>query len=428
MPFSVLRTWGLGLVGWAMLGIAAYCLWEWADGLDPAPVRVVLRDEATGEPQDLPNQRVQAQSDPAPRDRQGGWPYLATGLTLLVLSTSAGSLPFVLLPRLLGSNHPQLPPPARTKVLERPDGTKLHVEYFGNPSGPTLVFTHGWSMDRTSWSYLVETLDKKCQIVVWDLPGLGRSRQPSNRDFSIEKMARDLEAVVEIAGKGPIILVGHSIGGMITQTFCRLNPNLLGPRIVGIALVHTTYTNPLRTALAAGFLTAIERPILIPLNYLTIWLAPLAWLSNMQSYFSGSLHVMTRIASFSGSHTWGQLDYSAWLAAIASPAVVARGNLAMLAFDEQQELPKLEIPVLIVAGKHDRMTKAEASERIAELVPHARETEIKSGHLGLWERSDELTSLIAEFALAEFALHPGRTASAGRTVPSSPPSHAEQRS
>jgi hypothetical protein len=108
------------------------------DGVDPAPVRIVSRDSATGETQVLPDQR-----DPAHRDRQGGWPYLAAGLAFLIFSTCAGSFPFVLLPRVIGSERPQLPPPARTKVVERPDETKLHVEYLGNPSGPTLVFTHG---------------------------------------------------------------------------------------------------------------------------------------------------------------------------------------------------------------------------------------------------------------------------------------------
>jgi pimeloyl-ACP methyl ester carboxylesterase len=56
--------------------------------------------------------------------------------------------------------------------------------------------THGWSLNLTAWAYLLPFLTDKFRIVVWDLPGLGRSTGPTNKDYSLEKMARDLEAVV----------------------------------------------------------------------------------------------------------------------------------------------------------------------------------------------------------------------------------------
>ena len=75
----------------------------------------------------------------------------------------------------------------------------------------------------------------------------------------MENLSRHLEAVLGLAGDRPAILLGHSIGGMITLTFCRLFPQALGDRVRGIALVHTTYTNPVRTTNMAGLLTALER-------------------------------------------------------------------------------------------------------------------------------------------------------------------------
>jgi hypothetical protein len=65
----------------------------------------------------------------------------------------------------------------------------------------------------------------------------------------------------------------YSIGGMITLTFCRLFPKALGDGVRAIALVQTTYTNPVRTTNMAGLLTALERPIIVPLLHLTIWLS-----------------------------------------------------------------------------------------------------------------------------------------------------------
>ena len=421
LPFSVLRMWGLGIFGWVLLGLGIYCLWEWADGIDPPVARRVVREPTDRQPpipgETVPRRaeasrgdepattesradvesRAEVQRADGHRDRQGGWPYLVGGLALLALS-SGGGLPLILLagrPRLTDDPPPKQP---LVKVIERPDGSRLHVELYGDNVGPTLVFTHGWSLDSTAWAYAIRQLSGRYRVVVWDLPGMGQSRGPTTGDFSLEKMAADLEAVVQVAGKGPIILVGHSIGGMILQTYCRLYPKQLGPRVGALVLLHTTFTNPLRTALGAPLWTAIEKPLLVPLNHLTVWLAPLAWLSNWQSYLNGSLHVATRIASFSGRQTWGQLSYGAWLAAKAWPAAVARGNLAMLRFDEQAELPNVEIPVLIIAAGHDRMTKPGASERLEVLLPNARRIEIQSGHLGLWEQSREVAELISEFA------------------------------
>jgi pimeloyl-ACP methyl ester carboxylesterase len=61
------------------------------------------------------------------------------------------------------------------------------------------------------------------------MPGLGKSQGPRNHDYRLEKMAADLEAVVARVDR-PVVLVGHSIGGMISLTFCRLFPSIWGAR------------------------------------------------------------------------------------------------------------------------------------------------------------------------------------------------------
>ena len=104
-----------------------------------------------------------------------------------------------------------------------------------------------------------------------------------------------------LAGGRPAVLVGHSIGGMILLTFCKAFPEALGTRVAGLVLAHTSYTNPVRTTHMAALYSAIEKPVLIPLLYLTIALWPLAWLMNWMSYFNGSAHKSTHSTSFSGT-------------------------------------------------------------------------------------------------------------------------------
>ena len=410
MPFSVLRTWGLGLVGWVTLGVGIYLIWQWAKqpetvalpaSLDSRPARSSAASLEPSSTNEAVSTGTATTGRRVPNDHH--WPYLAWGIGLITFSF-VGYLPIVPFLGRWQRNNPPLDVPQFVQTVFRPDGSHLHVEIFGREHGTTLILTHGWSLNLTAWRYLLPFLTEKFRVVTWDLPGLGRSTGPSNRDYSLEKMARDLEAVLAETGKdnaerGTVVLVGHSIGGMINQTFCRLFPEHLGTRVQGLVLLHTTYTNPLKTALFAPFWRAIQNPIIVPLNYLNIWLSPLAWLSNLQSYCNGSLHIATRLSSFAGEQSISQLNHGAWLAACAPPNVLANGNLAMLDFDEQKTLPAIDVPVLVIAAREDRMTKPAASNRLDDLLPQSHLAVVKpAGHLGFWEQPERCAELITEFA------------------------------
>jgi pimeloyl-ACP methyl ester carboxylesterase len=303
---------------------------------------------------------------------------------------------------LLGNQSGPVPEhlqPTHQRYIDRTDGSRLHVQIYGSDTAPTLLLTHGWSLNVSSWDYLKRRLAERFRLVMWDLPGLGRSRGPTTDDYSIEKMARDLDAVIvatAASSSTPLILIGHSIGTFATQTLCRLRPDVCS-KVQGLVLIHPTYTNPLRTCFLSSVATALEWPLITPLNYLTIALSPLVWLSNWQSYYNGSLHLSTRFSSFTGKQTYHQLDHAARLAAEASPAVMARGNLGMQRFDEERTLPNIQLPTLLIAGEHDRMTLPDAADHMSKLLPNDRPFRVNSGHLGYWEQPDDVAEVIEEF-------------------------------
>jgi pimeloyl-ACP methyl ester carboxylesterase len=402
MPFSSLRFLFTGVLSWAILIGGIYCLWKWRHEVSQAAHAnaALVRPHEPRPGRGVPEDRRDAgemRAEENPETDKRALAYLAAGIALLAFSVG-GFVPVSLLlskPSLEGPTSERTGTPSN---IDRPDGTQLHVETHGNPAGPTIVFTHGWSLDSTAWHYAKQELSDQFRLVVWDLPGLGRSKGPTNGDYSLEKMAGDLLAVIEHAGGGPVILVGHSIGGMINQTFCRLYAQHLHSRVAGIVLLHTTYTNPVRTAWLANLLTALEKPLIVPMNHLSVWLAPLFWLQNLQSYLSGSLHITVRIWSFAGGQTAGQLNYAALLAVKAWPAVVGRGNLAMLEFDETATLRHVDVPVLVIGAQHDRMTRHQASEQIESWLPQGVLASVNAGHLGLWEAHKETNELIRQFA------------------------------
>jgi pimeloyl-ACP methyl ester carboxylesterase len=283
--------------------------------------------------------------------------------------------------------------------IRRPDGTELRVECYGRRDAPPIIFSHGWGVDSTAWFYQKRYLAERFRLIVWDEPGLGFSTQPADKDFRLEKFAADLDAVLALADGRPAILVGHSIGGMSTLSFCKEYPEELGTRVAGLVLVHTTYTNPVRTTQMAALYTALEKPVIVPLLYLTIGLWPLAWAMTWLSYLNGSIHRSTHKSSFSGNETRDQLDFFAEFTPRARPDVLARGMLGMLAFDATATLSRIDVPTLVVVGDEDTTTKPEAGEFIANQVPGGRLATLSPAkHLGLVEHHGQFDRLLAEFA------------------------------
>src|SRR4029453_12920136 len=78
------------------------------------------------------------------------------------------------------------PTPTSQQRLRRPDGSELHVEFYGPENGTPIVLTHGWGLDTREWNYLKRDLSDGFRLIVWDEPGLGKSTRPTNRDYNLE--------------------------------------------------------------------------------------------------------------------------------------------------------------------------------------------------------------------------------------------------
>jgi pimeloyl-ACP methyl ester carboxylesterase len=275
----------------------------------------------------------------------------------------------------------------------------MYVERYGPPQAPAIVLTHGAGANRTSWYYLIGALSERWQILVWDMPGLGHSDKPRQGDDSLERHARDLEAVLGLAPPGPTILAGHSMGGMVVLTFCRLFPEHLATRVRGLALVDTSFTNPARTTTARTFITSIQKPVIEPLLHVTAWLAPMVWLMSWLGYLNGSSHVPGMFFGFAGSQTRGQLDLAARYNVLAWPGVQARETLAMLRYDARAVLGSVAVPTLVCTGHLDRLIVPETARFITEPMPDGHHVRLQpAGHRSVFERHDRLVVELQSFA------------------------------
>ena len=283
-------------------------------------------------------------------------------------------------------------------VVAGASGSSLYVEMTGPADAPAIVLTHGWAMDSTIWYYAKRHLSREFRVIAWDLPGMGESKAAIGKSIGLSEFAQDLMTVIGLAGDHPVILVGHSIGGMTIQTLARDNAAFFNERIAGAVLINTTYTNPLKTMIMSRLAQAIRWPVLEPVMRLTIILQPLVWLSAWQSYFSGSAHLANRIG-FGKYVTRSQLEHTTLLSTRNAPGNIARGNLAMFRWDATGALSRVRPRILVIGGAKDIVTKPEASRTIARTKPNAQLQIIEGvNHMGFLERSDQYNESITSFA------------------------------
>jgi len=129
------------------------------------------------------------------------------------------------------------------------DGVDLHVEIdeYTGPRGRdhapelTVVFAHGYSLTLDSWHFQRAAYRGRVRAVYYDQRSHGRSGRSTPGHATIDQLGRDLKTVLDtVVPDGPVVLVGHSMGGMTIVALAEEHPDLFGERIVGVGLISTT--------------------------------------------------------------------------------------------------------------------------------------------------------------------------------------------
>ncbi len=98
----------------------------------------------------------------------------------------------------------------------------------------TLVFIHGWACNRGHWGEQVAHFADRHAIITLDLAGHGDSGDQRD-EWTLNSLGRDVVAVIEEAGPGNVVLIGHSMGGPVALETALLIPE----RVLGIIGVDT---------------------------------------------------------------------------------------------------------------------------------------------------------------------------------------------
>ena len=120
----------------------------------------------------------------------------------------------------------------KATMVTADDGTLLHVEVEeigaalsvrGARQTPvTVVLCHGYALSMDSWHFQRKALRGRYRLVCWDHRGHGRSGSGPAGSATIDQVGADLAAVLDaVAPTGPLVLIGHSMGGMTIMSLGR---------------------------------------------------------------------------------------------------------------------------------------------------------------------------------------------------------------
>jgi pimeloyl-ACP methyl ester carboxylesterase len=277
---------------------------------------------------------------------------------------------------------PTGPPPPGSRTVTTDDGVDLHVEVDGDPAATlTVVLSHGFTARLAEWELQRAALRKRARLVLWDQRGHGRSGWTRLTAATIDRTGRDLGEVLDATTPtGPVVLVGHSMGGMSVMALARQRPELFGPRVVGVLLLATSAGGLVETGLVGRAVKVVRRLGLLPLYLRLLQLvAPL--LERFRRRGTAIGRRITRRLLFGADDAdpasvrlvQQLLEETPWPVAMAFYAT-------FLDHDETAALEVLRrVPVTVVAATHDRLTPAAHGRHLAELIGDSAELVVVPG-------------------------------------------------
>ncbi|MFD5077577.1 alpha/beta fold hydrolase [Streptomyces sp. NPDC058371] len=315
------------------------------------------------------------------------------------------------------------------------DGTELYYEVddvetdtslsprrrrlFGRkaPAPVTVVFSHGYCLNQDSWHFQRAALRGVVRTVHWDQRSHGRSGRGVDQvehetPVTIDQLGQDLKAVIDAAvPEGPIVLVGHSMGGMTMMAFADQYPELIRDRVVAVALVGTSSgrLGEVNFGLPVAGVNAVRRVLPGVLKALG---QQAALVERGRRATADLFAGIIKRYSFASRDVDPAVERFAERMIEGTPIdVVAEFYPAFTEHDKTEALVHFTgMPVLVLAGVKDLVTPSEHSEAIADLLPDAELVLVPdAGHLVILEHPEVVIDRLADLLMRAGAVPAGAT-------------------
>ena len=274
----------------------------------------------------------------------------------------------------------------RTSTIAADDGAPLAVEEIepaGGKADVTVVAVHGFALSRRSWFLQRRGLERAAlpgvKHVYYDHRGHGQSAPSDARQSTIEQLALDLHAVLRtVAPDTPVVLLGHSMGGMVIMELAQTRPELFADRVRGVGLIAT----------AAGEVGAqgLPRSLLSKYNPLMRGVGELAeWQPGLVEFVRAAGGQLTRAAvrwlAFGSQDVPSELvDFLLEILQETPVRQLAHFVDTLGSHNRYAALAGLKhTDVVVMGGVADRLTPFVHAERIAAELPKATLVRVEDG-------------------------------------------------
>ena len=267
----------------------------------------------------------------------------------------------------------------KSLVVRAPDGVTIAAQEWGNPSGPEILFIHGFSQASLSWQRQVESeLAKEFRMVTYDLRGHGSSDKPLEPEKYKESKAwaDEVQAVIDAAKLKRPVLVGWSYGGRVIADYLRVHG---AARLAGLNYVDAvSKTDP------SFFGDGLKvQPQMLSEDLATNIAATRIFLHNC----------------FEKQPSQDEFEIMLAFNMMVPPKV--RANMGGRTLSMDDTLKALKLPVLVTQGAADRLVLLAASKHTAATIPGAKLSVYDGvGHAPFWEDTARFNGELAAFVRA----------------------------
>lgn len=291
------------------------------------------------------------------------------------------------------------------RTVTTAEGIPLHVEITGPANAKlTVVFIHGFCLHMGTFHFQRQALSQVdgVRTVSFDQPGHGRSGRLGKGEYTLDMLGEALRSVIEATTpRGPIVLIGHSMGGMAIMALADAHPELFtsDSRVVGVVLMSTSAGELGGVTFGMPEVLVRFRKPLLPLISGAGWVTA-GMLDRAREASTDLAWLLTRRYGFgSGKVSPALVSYVERMNSATRTESVARYLRTLYSHDRVLALGAFkEIPVLVICGDEDVLTPVEHSEAICEALPHAELVVIaKGGHVALLEHSEAVNDALVPF-------------------------------
>jgi pimeloyl-ACP methyl ester carboxylesterase len=288
------------------------------------------------------------------------------------------------------------------------DGLTLHAEVdetapyttaassSAHTDDATVVFVHGYALNLDCWHFQRLHLRGKRRLVFYDQRSHGRSERSDRDHATIDQLGHDLKDVLDqLVPDGPVVLVGHSMGGMALMAFAEQYPEQFGDRVVGAALISTTagelHPHRIVSRLIPDRIGGVVGSRLVA----ALARAP-ELVDSARRRGSNIGYLVTDTFAFGGDVPPSYVEFVDQMLAGTPFQVLAEFFPHFDVFDKFEMLHSFaRIPTTVVCGTKDLLTSMGHSRKMAQQIGSARLVEAPgAGHMVMLEQPDRVNAAL----------------------------------